>query len=215
MNALAEISVANAKLPAAYEAAKTALANCERLDECKGWSDKAAALASYARQADDDSLHRQAIRIQARAIRRCGELLKQFDGRGEHRRTEGAHPSSKDMSAAAGMSEHQHKQAVRVANVPAPDFEAAVEAPKPPTVTKLADMGRRPAPRPLIDLKGRDPAAFNRSLHFVADIEEYARELAEKNLGLILPGLVASERAEVRAAIAKIDAIHDQIITRI
>ena len=36
-------------------------------------------MASYARQAKDESLRKQADRIQARAIRRCGELLKQIE----------------------------------------------------------------------------------------------------------------------------------------
>src|SRR5262245_38639552 len=44
-----------AQLPAAYEAAKDALAKCDQVDECKDWADKAAAIASYARQAHDDT----------------------------------------------------------------------------------------------------------------------------------------------------------------
>ena len=67
-----------ARLPASYEHAKTALAECSSLDECKDWSDKAAALASYARQSKDESLTKMSQRIQARAIRRAGELLKQI-----------------------------------------------------------------------------------------------------------------------------------------
>ena len=51
-------SIANAQLPEKYEAAKTALAECARIDECKDWADKAHAMASYAKQADDDSLHK-------------------------------------------------------------------------------------------------------------------------------------------------------------
>jgi hypothetical protein len=47
-----------------------------RIDECK---DKA--LAAYAKMADDDSLRIMADRIQSRAVRRMGELFKQFDGR--------------------------------------------------------------------------------------------------------------------------------------
>ncbi len=61
-----------------------ALASCERIDECKTWANKAEALASYAKMADDDSLRLLADRIQARAVRRMGELLKEFDGRGDH-----------------------------------------------------------------------------------------------------------------------------------
>jgi hypothetical protein len=34
-------------------------------------------------------------------------------------------------------------QAVRVANVPAEKFEAAIEQPKPATVTALAEMGKQ------------------------------------------------------------------------
>ena len=40
-----------AALPVRYEAAKRELAECERVDECASWAKKAAALASYARQA--------------------------------------------------------------------------------------------------------------------------------------------------------------------
>ena len=59
---LAQLSVssANARFPATYESAKAALANCVRLDECKDWADKAAALASYAKQANDEELMKQA-----------------------------------------------------------------------------------------------------------------------------------------------------------
>ena len=113
------------------------------------------------------------------------------------------------------MSERQQKTAVRVANVPANDFEQAVESEAPPTVTKLADMGRRAAPKPVLDLQGRDPGEFNRSLHFIAEIEEYAAAISKANLDQILPGLIPSEAAEVRKLIGTIDGIHDRIMTRI
>jgi hypothetical protein len=41
--------------------------------------DKAAALASYAKQAGDDEMMKTAVRIRDRAIRRAGELLKQIE----------------------------------------------------------------------------------------------------------------------------------------
>lgn len=66
----ANISIAHARLPRSYEAAKSALANCVSLDECMDWANKAEALASYAKQADDDTLEKTARRIRARAIRR-------------------------------------------------------------------------------------------------------------------------------------------------
>jgi hypothetical protein len=50
--------VANAKLPAVYEQASAALKECERIDECQDWADRAEALASYARQAENHKLRR-------------------------------------------------------------------------------------------------------------------------------------------------------------
>jgi hypothetical protein len=75
-------AVAKAQLPLNYEQAKNALAECEQLDQCSEWADKAAALASYARQADNEELENLAKRIRLRASRRCGELLLQLDARG-------------------------------------------------------------------------------------------------------------------------------------
>jgi len=71
---------------------RRALATCERIDECKDWADKAAALASYAKQADDQTLHHLATRISARAIRRAGELLQQFENERARTDLEGAVP---------------------------------------------------------------------------------------------------------------------------
>src|SRR4051794_13750686 len=118
MNSLPDIS--KAKLPSTYEAARHALANCSQIDECQKWADKAEAMASYAKQSKDQSLRLMADRIQARAIRRCGELLKQYFAAGA--RTDkpraGAHPrlSQKEVASKAGMSKNQQKTAVRVAN---------------------------------------------------------------------------------------------------
>ena len=78
----AGVATASAIMPASYERAKVAIAECARLDECMDWANKAQALASYAKQADDDTMYKMALRIQARAVRRCGELLKTFQNQG-------------------------------------------------------------------------------------------------------------------------------------
>ena len=75
----AHIRAGPANLPKSYEAAKAALANCVSIDECKDWADKAAALASYAKQANDEEMMKMVARIRARAIRRVGEFLKQIE----------------------------------------------------------------------------------------------------------------------------------------
>lgn len=106
-----DIKIAQADLPAVYERAKLALTDCAKIDECADWSNKAAALGSYARQANDDELEKLAMRIRARAIRRCGELLQLFDGRGDHRKVHdgvnSSEPSRQDMAEQAGLSRRQ------------------------------------------------------------------------------------------------------------
>lgn len=223
MNQMAPITAANARLPQTYESAKAALANCANIDECWDWADKAAALASYAKQADDDELMKMATRIRDRAIRRAGELLKQIEPSkgGRPSETRGAtgpsfEPSSrKEAGEAAGMSDRQIKTAIRVANVPDEQFEKQVESKNPPTVTALAEQGKKAAPKPVLDLQGRDPDEFNRAMHYVGGWEDAAKDLAALNHEQSLPILNVAEVARLRNAIATIDAVTDRIITRI
>ena len=211
------INTANAALPQSYEQAKNALANCERLDECQDWADKAAALASYAKQANDDQLEKMAIRIRARAVRRAGELLKQFDARPKNaEKQSGDAPtliSRREAGEQVGMSKDQQVQAVRVANVPEQDFTEQVESSKPPTISQLAQQGIKP--RPLVDLKGRDPAEFNLEMHYVGAVADCARDLRVLKHDQAIPILTDKARSELRRHIAEIDGICDMIATRI
>jgi hypothetical protein len=149
----------NARLPMSYEAAKVALRDCVQIDECLGWANKAEALASYARQAHDDEMRKIADRIQARALKRCGELLREIEpSRGANQRIrEGALPKVTRtlMATNAGLSEHRRKTALRVANVPEEEFERAVESDQPPTVTALAERGKIPRVKPPADFSSR------------------------------------------------------------
>lgn len=210
-------AVQSARLPETYENARNALAECQRIDECQSWADKSEALASYAKQADDDSLRKMADRIQARAIRRMGELYKQMSqGRGGDRKSceyqsAGTHTSIDSARKAVGQSRHKAYQAIRVATVPDEEFERQVESDNPPTVTKLAEMGKRQ----IVDLKGRDPKEFNTALHFVAAFERHLKECGKHDVLATVEILNDGERERLRKAIAAIDAIHDQIMTRI
>src|SRR5262249_53873477 len=151
------------RLPASYERAKQALAECESVDECKTWSDKAAALAAYGRMQGDTELEKQASRIRAHAARRAGELLLEIPGetggRPPRTKNSGGHspefsevspePAGKPMSArataarSAGMSEHQAKELMRVATVAREEFDRQVNGSKPPSVATLAKQGTR------------------------------------------------------------------------
>lgn len=182
-------NVDSAPLPANYERAKTALAEAVELDECKQWADKAAALASYARQAKDDSLQKMAMRIHGRAVRRAGELLREIEpARGAHwgSKRDGTDPSISRTAAAreAGLSERQRKTAIAVAGIDADTFEAAIESDAPPTVTELRRMA--PKERPAHPLKReidalfgdltQDPQAFEAATHMLG---AFARLLAD------------------------------------
>jgi hypothetical protein len=218
VNQIAPIVPEQGLVPQTYANAKAALATCASIDECQDWADKAAALASYAKQAEDEELMKMAIRIRDRAVRRAGELLKQIEpqpGKRTDKEPSGDDPTRSQIASDAGMSRDQMHTALRVANVPADEFERQVEGDKPPTVTALAKQGTRPAPRPVIDLNGRDPNDFNRALHFTAEFEDYAKTIAAFDLEAILPTLSNAEADRVRNAIAAIDTIHDRIITRL
>jgi len=76
ITASAPSETSHSLLPARYVAALKALEKCARIDECKALSDECAALKMYARQAKDPTLRLLTARIHARAVRRCGELLK-------------------------------------------------------------------------------------------------------------------------------------------
>ena len=125
MNGASQLIVTgkSAILPAAYEHAIAALAKCESIDECKGWADKASALASYARQAEDDVLLSHVLRIRARALRRCGELLKTFQSPGGRPlKTSAATDTGftqRQAAEQAGMSKRQEVTAkVRTGKMP-------------------------------------------------------------------------------------------------
>lgn len=222
MNLPAQISVSGATLPQTYQAAQIALQECSQIDECKDWADKAAALASYARQAEDDQLERMAQRIRSRAIRRGSELVKQIEPqRGGDRRSEqyqgaGDHTliSRENAAREAGMSKHQYIQMMRVGNVPEAEFERLVESEKPPTLSQLASLGVKKR-EPLVDLQGRSADDFNKAMHYVGAFERAARDLEKQNHSSLLPILDDKERARIKAAIKRIDAISDLVATRI
>lgn len=202
--------IATAQLPALYENAKKVIAECARIDECKDWADKAAALASYARQSEDDELRAFADRIRARAIRRCGELLAEIPkakGGITREGTPGSQPSPvsrSTMASEAGMSERQQKTALRVAAVERETFEAGLALPKPKTVTELAALGTKHAPRPLVDLGGRAPEDFiaaTQGMGHVRELADFAERIRPET---VVRGTLEHEREPLarRATIA-------------
>lgn len=204
-------SIADAPLPERYAAAKRALAECSRVDECKDWADRAQAMASYAKQADDDAFYNLALRIRSRAIRRCGQLLQEYQSPGARTdQPRGGSPprSQREAAAQSGMSKDQEKTAVRIANVPAHEFEAAVESDDPPTVTQLSEMGRR----------GREILARPKPPGFVAAtrLQGATSRLAdlcrEHDPAIVAGGFEKHEVAEIRENVATIMTWLDRFV---
>jgi hypothetical protein len=195
----------NAKLPATYTAAKKALAECARIDECQEWTNKAHALASYARQAKDESLRRMADRIQARATRRCGELLKQVPAaKGGHHINSQSVTASGRMAAAeeAGLTKGQATRAINVANVPEERFEKLVEADPPMKAYQLADIGRERRP--------------TTSTVDVSAIRKFARFCGSTDAASLAASVESHDlKQELKALIGEIDSWLDQFITQL
>lgn len=128
-----------------YAAALKAIAECERVEQCMAWKETAAALASFAKCSNNDGLRVLAVRIQARAERRCGELLRRIPRGDVSTRfgQAGAVPPVNRTKAAnqAGLSERQRKTALRISAIPEDEFNERVESSTPPTITQLAEQG--------------------------------------------------------------------------
>jgi hypothetical protein len=148
-------------------------------------------------------MHVMADRIQARAIRRCGDLLKAIKpARGANQNIQdGAVPKVTRENAAedAGLSERQRKTALRVANVPEAEFEQAIESDNPPTVTDLAEQGT--GRKPLVDLGGRKPEEFAEATHLIGLVAHIKRAGDPIDLDLAVRGLSKEDRIGLLTAI--------------
>lgn len=194
--------VAKAQLPARYSAAKTALSEAVRVDEVKDWKDKAAALASYARQQDDRSLEEMALKIRARATRRIGELLPAFQPHGP----KGGRPSKngggkdtvsqRSAARSAGLSKGQEVQARRIAAIPQAEFEALVEREDPPTLTELEERGKRILERPKQD-------GFKEATYAMGALRRFAEHCEQQTPARICNGLDDEELGEAKRVAKK------------
>ena len=77
-----------------------------------------------------------AVRIRARAMRRCGEMLREIEpAKSGPKPQSGAHDGTQlgrfSSAEKAGLSRKQTVTALRVANVPREEFEAAIESKNP------------------------------------------------------------------------------------
>lgn len=214
-NLPSEVDVEGAPLPQTYERARRHLQRCEQVDEVKDWGDKARALASYAKQADDDELYRMARRIQSRAVRRAGELLREFQQPPEKRLpnkasaqsngtgTEvGSGPSTqREAAEQAGMSKRQETTARRVAEVPEEEFEEGVESDDPPSVSEWAERGKGGD-----YLTSEKPEGFRAATTLQGKLRRFAEFCGEHDPRTVLNGMEGRERTDL---IEQVDSVTD------
>lgn len=206
-----------ATFPVKYEAAKAALQECAEIDECKQWSDMAQALSSYAKQADDYELERTAKRIRARALKRCGELLKQIEpASGHHRKSEGAPTFSReDAARQAGMSKHQQVQAVRIARVPDEDFEEQVESDDPPTIESLAGQGIKKRSDPHSGQTGMTRRAYGCGIGFRWNLAKMVGISQDFDVQDVVDGSTPEDREKMREQIPMVQEYLNAVLAKL
>jgi hypothetical protein len=156
-----------------------------------------------------------ADRIHARAVRRCGELLKQVpSGQGaknQHGELRGGAVTRQEAATDAGLSERQRITALRLASVPAPEFETLTESDSPPTVTQLAELGRQPRLQP-------QPAAHPDTVKAARARKMFwtIREFCQENGPAELAGAFASQDADLlRDFAAELRQWLDQFVAKL
>lgn len=213
-------------LPAKYEAAKVALAECIRVDECKDWADTAAALATYGRQSRNKELEIYALQIRLRAIRRTGEILLTINtASGARKDLEprvGNQPrlTREEAATKAGLSKHQAKEAIRVARIGTKSFEQQIESPKPPSVTKLAQEGKKktkpkPTSEPLYKQLGMTIKAFQAGMYFRGDVETYIKAMGCYDIDDIVSGTVPDDRDAFRKDLDQIEKYNAKLKSKL
>jgi hypothetical protein len=94
-----------------------------------------------------------------------------------------------------GLSDRQRNTAVAVAKVPQAEFEELVESAKPPTVTKLAELGRKNANRSSIS---KDESLSTSSLQPRCRVNydgwQISRGVRDRNMLRLVPSSVSGAR---------------------
>lgn len=169
-----------------YDQAKSALAQCYKVDEVKDIRDKAVAMQVYAQQAKDRELIDYATEIRLRAERRAGELLKKIEkskGGGEPgvgRRGKNAVTNSNRISPSKlsdlGVTKRQSSKWQKLADLGEAQFEQRVQDMK-----DQAKSGKKGRGRPKGSKNKRPPEVkqAQRSVNTKPEVWEEFKKKAE------------------------------------
>ena len=131
-----------------YNRARRELALAKSTDEVKQIRDKAVAIETYARLANDPTLENNARSIRLRAERRCGQMLKQTVKKGAPKKKVKIIDHSSKLSD-LGITKNQSSDWQKLADLPESEFETDV-AEGLDTSAILQKHKKKPKPKPQI-----------------------------------------------------------------
>jgi hypothetical protein len=124
-------------LPVAYRTAVAAIAACRSFDEANDWSNKADALAAWAKIFANDEVQKEAKALKLHAFRRMGALASELSSDPNQA------SSAYAVLLAHGYKKSQASAAVKISKMPPDDFVAVTESKKPPSPSVLCTINLR------------------------------------------------------------------------
>jgi len=207
--------IPNARLPINYEAAKVAIAECAKIDECKEWVDKAVAIASYARQAQDETMMTAAKRIQLRAEARLGELILELPQGKPGKIGSGRFVVANKIS---GISYNRFYDATSMARVERRKREKLIEKDPPISRRNLVDLGVDHFPDNKILLRRSAEETYRKKQlheHDLNTLENFIRWTKTKSVKQIINELTPEKLEWIRKNFVKFQEWIDEFEQRL
>lgn len=135
-------------VPIQYESAVKSLQECITLDDAKIWSDKADALAAWAKMYRNDDVGRKAKQLKLHAYRRMGQLAHEIGkGRAEKKNPQDHIGGPVKTLMKEGFTRNKAETIRRISTLPEEKFQKIIDHPKsPPTPNHLVRVALRPNP---------------------------------------------------------------------
>jgi len=137
-------------IPLEYESAVKSLLACESLNEAKYWSDKADALAAWAKIYRNDDAGHAARRLKLHAFRRMGQIAAELrpggnkspqqDSSGKFISGAGSLKGAKSLLREQGLSDRKAVVARKLALKSDADFSKLIDSKYVPSIQKIKDL---------------------------------------------------------------------------
>jgi hypothetical protein len=136
-------------VPIEYEVAMRALTECTTLDESKYWSDKADALAAWAKIYHSDEAQRKAKLLKLHAYRRMGQLAGELRPTNSLGGRTGGSPGPISLLLEAGLKKQHAAAARKLSSLTERQFAGLLKHPVAPTTAAYNLLSTEPAWRDL------------------------------------------------------------------